>query len=91
MTFGIRNGMDLFLPFRFGTEESVMPTYSVHYSNTANGPPIGDARHVTVDTVEEAIRFAEDNFTPPPHQPSVGDIKGYCICDDQKQMVGPLA
>ena len=64
-----------------------MPTYSVHYSNTANGPPIGDPRHVTVDTVEDAIRFAEDNFTAPPHQPSVGDIKGYCICDDQKRMV----
>ena len=66
-----------------------MPTYTVHYSSTANGPPLGNSPGVTVDSLEEAIRFAEDHFNPPPHQPSVGDIKGYCICDEQKHVVVP--
>ncbi len=66
-----------------------MPTYTVHYSNTANSPPLGDSPSVTADSLEEAIRFAEDHFIPPPHQPSVGDVKGYCICDEQKHVVLP--
>ncbi len=66
-----------------------MPTYTVHYSNAAGGPPIGDTLSVTTDGVEDAIRFAEQHFRPPSHQPSVGDVKGYSICDDRKHMVVP--
>ncbi len=66
-----------------------MPTYTVHYSNTANSPPIGDTLSVAVDGPEEATRFAEEHFITPPHQPSVGDMRGYCICDEHKQMVVP--
>ena len=50
-----------------------MPTYTVHYSNTANSPPFGDPPSVTTDSLEEAVRFAEKHFIAPPHQPSVGD------------------
>ena len=66
-----------------------MPTYTVHYSNTAHSPPIGDILSVTAGDPEEAIRFAEEHFVQPPHQPSVGDMRGYCICDEHKHMVVP--
>ena len=66
-----------------------MPIYTVHYSNTAQSPPIGDAPSITTDSLEDAVRFAEEHFVPPPHQPSVGNIKGYCICDEQKHIVVP--
>ena len=66
-----------------------MPTYTVHYSNSLDGPPIGDIPTIKVSSLEEAIRFAEDNFSSPSHQPSVGDMKGYCICDEYKRVVVP--
>lgn len=64
-----------------------MSSYTVHYSNTANGPPIGDILTIETDTLEEAVQFAEANFTPVSHQPSVGDVQGYCICDEHKHVV----
>ena len=66
-----------------------MPSYKVHYSNSAKGPPLGDQPTVEADDVDAALVFAERNCPPPLLQPSVGDVHGYFICDGHGTVVVP--
>lgn len=64
-----------------------MPKYTAHYSNSAGGPPIGEVLTVEASDINAAIDFAEANCPPISHQPSIGDIRGYCLCDENGMKV----
>lgn len=64
-----------------------MPSYTIHYSNTPGSPPIGDSPTIAARDLEEATTFAEQNCPPHTHQPSVGDVRGFCICDASGETV----
>lgn len=61
-----------------------MPRYTMHYSNSAGGTSIGEARTVEAPDLNAAIHFAEASCPPVSHLPSVGAIRGYCVCDENK-------
>lgn len=64
-----------------------MPSYTIHYSNTSGSPPIGESPTIAARNLEEAIAFAEQHCPPHTHQPSVGDARGFCICDVEHTVV----
>ena len=66
-----------------------MPSYTVHYSNSPHGPPLGESPTIDIDDLDAAIAFAGRNCPPPSHQPSVGDVRGFCICDGDGTVVVP--
>lgn len=64
-----------------------MPAYTIYYSNTSGSPPIGNSPPIAARDLEEAVAFAEQHCPRPSHQPSVGDIRGFCICDAGHEVV----
>ena len=66
-----------------------MPTFTIHYANGPHSPPIGDAPIVQADNLKKAIEFANETFRAraPSHQPSVGHVNGFWICNAQKKVV----
>ena len=64
-----------------------MPSYTIHYAATENGPPIGDALTVEAKNPEVAFEVAKNHYTPQSHQPSSGDVRGFWICDQDKHVV----
>ena len=51
-----------------------MPSYTIHYAATENGPPIGDALTVEAKNPEVAFEVAKNHYTPQSHQPSSDDV-----------------
>ena len=66
-----------------------MPRYTVHYSNSADGPPLGDRPTGEAADRDAALAFAGENCPPRLLQPSVGDVRGLCICGDDGAVVIP--
>ena len=66
-----------------------MPSYTVHYSNSPHAPPLGALPTVETDDLDAALAFARQNCPQPSHQPSVGDARGFWICDEQGSVVVP--
>ena len=66
-----------------------MPSYTVHYSNSAGSPPVGDPVAVDAVGVDAVIRFAQHNLPDISHQASVGDVRGFTICDSHGTTVVP--
>lgn len=66
-----------------------MPAYTIHDSNTSDSPPIGEPAPIAARNLEEAIAYAEQRCPRPAHQPSVGNVRGFCICDAEHEVVAP--
>lgn len=66
-----------------------MPSYTIHYSDSADGPPIGWSSSIAVSSLREAFRFAERTFPPRSHRPAMGHALGFCICNEQNDVVLP--